>query len=993
VLRPEKGLLTKADLAVVNTTSNNLSILLGNGDGTFQTAVNYATGNGPVTLAAGDFNGDGKVDLVVGNATDGTLSLFFGNGDGTFHLAANTIYVYEIGGVAVGDFNRDGKTDIAYVGYSGLYILIGNGDGTFQPSIYYSGYGTNGLAVGDLNGDGKSDIVGVSNSYGLYVFLGNGDGTFQSPVIYQAGSLPQGVVIADVNGDGKLDVVAANSGGSTISLLLGNGDGTLQSAESYSVGSQPRAIAAGDFNGDGRTDLAIANYGSNSVSVMLGILTPVLSAASTHAGAFAPGQTAAVYTITVTNDGPGANSGAVTLIDTLPPALTATAIAGTGWSCVVATVTCTRSDSLAASVSYPAITLTVSVSPNAPFSVTNLVGVTGVGAIGTSSSDVTAVVAVTADSLAPASGSGASQTFTLQYADTHGATDLATVWVWFTSNFNTGSSANSCLLYYASATNQLFLLNNAGTTYSSAATGAAVTLSNSQCSVNAAAATVTASGTDLTLNLPVTFTAAYAGAKAAYMFAAGSSANSGWQSMGSWTVPAGPPPAPVSVTPGSGTGAQQTFALQYADPLGAADLATVWVWFTANFNTASSANSCLVYYAKAANQLFLLNDAGTAWSSPAAPGVATTGSAVTLSNSQCSMNASAASVTPSGTNLTLNLPVTFAAAYAGAKSTYMFAAGSSANSGWQLMGAWTVPAGSAPAPVSATPSSGSGAHQTFALQYADSLGATDLATVWVWFTSNFNTASSANSCLVYYARATNQIFLLNDAGTAFSSPAAPGVAVTLGNSQCSVNAAAASVTASGTPSGANLTLNLPVTFTAAYAGAKSTYMYAAGQSANSGWQAMGSWTVPAGSAPAPVSVTPSSGSGASQTFALQYADSLGATDLATVWVWFTSNFNTVSSANSCLIYYARATNQLFLLNDAGTAWSSPVTPGVAVTLSNSQCSVNAAAASVIASGTNLTVNLPVTFAAGYAGAKGAYMYAAGSSANSGWQAMGTWTVP
>ena len=156
---------------------------------------------------------------------------------------------------------------------------------------------------------------------------------------------------------------------------------------------------------------------------------------------------------------------------------------------------------------------------------------------------------------------------------------------------------------------------------------------------------------------------------------------------------------------------------------------------------------------------------------------------------------------------------------------------------------------------------------------------------------------------------------------------------------------------------------------------------------------MGSWTVPAGSAPAPVSVTPSSGSGASQTFALQYADSLGATDLATVWVWFTSNFNTVSSANSCLIYYARATNQLFLLNDAGTAWSSPVTPGVAVTLSNSQCSVNAAAASVIASGTNLTVNLPVTFAAGYAGAKGAYMYAAGSSANSGWQAMGTWTVP
>jgi hypothetical protein len=122
---------------------------------------------------------------------------------------------------------------------------------------------------------------------------------------------------------------------------------------------------------------------------------------------------------------------------------------------------------------------------------------------------------------------------------------------------------------------------------------------------------------------------------------------------------------------------------------------------------------------------------------------------------------------------------------------------------------------------------------------------------------------------------------------------------------------------------------------------------------------------------------------------LEYADSLGATDLSSVWVWFTSNFN--SAASSCMLYYARPTNQLFLLDDAGTAWSSPEAPGTAVTLSNSQCSVNVAAASVTTSGVNLTLNLPMTFTAAYTGTKSTYVYAAGSSANSGWQALGSWT--
>jgi hypothetical protein len=595
-------------------------------------------------------------------------------------------------------------------------------------------------------------------------------------------------------------------------------------------------------------------------------------------------------------------------------------------------------------------------------------------------------------SVTPSSGSGLQQTFALQYADPLGASDLSSVWVWFTANLNPSAPSNTCLIGYTPAANQLFLYNDAGASGPPAVLGAAVTLSNSQCSVNVAAASVATSGTKLTLNLPVTFTATYAGAKNTYMYAWGSIAISGWQTMGSWTVPAtSTPPATVSVTPSSGSGPQQTFALQYADSLGATDLGSVWVWITANFTPATPSNSCLLEYARAANQLFLYNDAGTGWLAPA-----TLGASGTLSNSQCSVNMGAASVTTSGMNLTLNLPMTFTAAYAGAKNTYMYAAGSIANSGWQLMGSWTVPAASGPpTTVSVTPSSGSGLQQTFALQYADPLGTTDLSSVWVWFTSNFNPAAPSNTCMVGYAPAANQVFLYTDAG-ASGPPATLGAAVTLSNSQCSINVAAASVATSGT----KLTLNLPVTFTAAYTGAKNTYMYAWGASAISGWKTMGSWTVPATStppttvsgAPTTVSVTPSIGSGLQQTFALQYADPLGTSDLSSVWVWFTSNFNPSAPSNTCLIGYTPAANQLFLYNDGGTS-GPPAALGAAVTLSNSQCSINVAAASVATSGTNLTLNLPVTFTAAYAGVMNTYMYAWGASAISGWQTMGSWIVP
>jgi hypothetical protein len=446
-------------------------------------------------------------------------------------------------------------------------------------------------------------------------------------------------------------------------------------------------------------------------------------------------------------------------------------------------------------------------------------------------------VTVAAGSVTPSSGSAASQTFTLQYSDNGGAANLRQVWVYFNGTL-ANPADNACMLYYDAVAKQIYLLNDNATAWQAVALGTAAVLQNSQCSLSLGAGKATVSGNTLTLNIALTFQPGFAGARNIYMYATDAAGfNSGWQLRGAWTVPGGVGPQAVSVTPSSGFGSTQTFALQYSDSAGASSLQQIWGYFSATLGNPAS-QSCMLYYTVAINQINLLSDDGMAWQA------ATLGSVATLQNSQCSINVATATVVATGGNtLTLGLAMTFQAAFAGTKNIYLRAIDVSGSaSAWQQLGSWTVGSSAgAPAPVSVTPSSGSGASQSFALQYSDTAAAASLEQVWVYFNATLANPAS-NACLLYYTLATNQISLLGDNGMTWQA-ATLGSAATLENSQCSLNVAATTVQVSGN----TLTLSPAMTFQASFAGPKNIYLYAGDVSgADSGWQELGTWTVPQG---------------------------------------------------------------------------------------------------------------------------------------------------
>ena len=590
-------------------------------------------------------------------------------------------------------------------------------------------------------------------------------------------------------------------------------------------------------------------------------------------------------------------------------------------------------------------------------------------------------------SVTPSSGSGLGpQTFSFVYSDPNGFTYLNTVQALFSA---TGSSSNSCWFRYLPAINGLYLMNDAGTTWLGPMTpGSAGTLLNTQCTVNVGSSSASGSGNNLSLNLAITFSSSFAGNQSTWMKADDNGGQtSSWQIPGSWSIPpaVNQPPSVVSVTPNSGSGlGPQTFNFVYSDPNGFSYLNTVQALFSV---TGSGASACWALYVQPTNNLYLMNDAGTSWTGPMNPGTAGT-----LQNSQCSVNLDNSSASRSGNNLTLNLAITFNSSFAGNQSIRMKADDNGGQtSGWQIPGSWSIPpaVNQPPSVVSVTPNSGNGlGPKAFSFSYSDPNGFNYLNTVQALFSA---TGSGANSCWLRYVPSLNNLYMMNDAGSSWIGPMNLGTAGTLQNSQCGINVGSSSVSESGN----NLTLNLAITFTSSFAGTQSTWMKAddnGGQT--SGWQVPGSWSIPpaVNQPPSVVSVTPSSGSGLGpQTFSFVYSDPNGFNYLNTVQALFSV---TGSGANACWALYVQPTNNLYLMNDAGTSWTGPMNPGTAGTLQNSQCSVNLGSSSALGSGNNLTLNLAITFNSSFAGSQSTWMKADDNGGQtSGWQIPGSWSVP
>ena len=279
------------DLAVANGqfANNGVSVLLGNGDGTFGGLTSWVADQEPAAVVIGNFVADAHADLAVVNQGSNDVSFLAGNGDGTFVAPPTLSHISSPGPVVTGDFNGDTKQDVIVgntFSLTGtiLTMFAGNGNGTFTTPTTISNTITNpttgqakALAAAFMTNDNSLDLVMLDSKNNLDVFFNNGSGVFAAPVVYSAGSSPQGIAVGDFNGDSKPDVAiiesaAAGATDGTVMIYLNDGTGALTLAgQAPDVGLSPTSVTAADLDGDGKDDLVVTNNNgfSSTVSVLI----------------------------------------------------------------------------------------------------------------------------------------------------------------------------------------------------------------------------------------------------------------------------------------------------------------------------------------------------------------------------------------------------------------------------------------------------------------------------------------------------------------------------------------------------------------------------------------------------------------------------------------------------------------------------------------------------------------------------------------------------
>jgi hypothetical protein len=271
----------KPDLITANQGGNNVSVFINNGMGGFAAAPTNLTTAGATTiadLAVGDVNGDGKPDIVTANNGTGNITLYLGNNNGTFANGVNVVAGATPGAITLADLNADMKLDVV-VGSTGtgtVNVLLANNMGTsfMTPTLITLAGSTSigDVELADLDGDGKRDLIVTSrNQNNITVYQGMGGTTFAMPGTFATmGNNPFGLFVTDINGDGKSDVVTANTAGNNVSVLIGNGNRTFAAAATFGTANGPESVWVADMNNDGVMDILTANPGTNNFSYLQG---------------------------------------------------------------------------------------------------------------------------------------------------------------------------------------------------------------------------------------------------------------------------------------------------------------------------------------------------------------------------------------------------------------------------------------------------------------------------------------------------------------------------------------------------------------------------------------------------------------------------------------------------------------------------------------------------------------------------------------------------
>jgi len=847
----------------------------------------------PYSIISADFNGDSKIDLAVANRGSNYVSILLGDGAGGFTPSPGSSLLVGFQPITLGaaDFNRDGITDLAVgIGSQG-FIFLGNGDGSFAPvSTGWSSFTSDQLTVADFNEDGIPDIATGQ------VFLGNGQGSLAGLPFLQGSFTPTTIhTAADFNADGHVDGLVQ---GGTVFYGLGTGrfaSGTLTAAD-------PRITTVADFNGDGLNDIATTTATPNSISVYF----------SNGAGLFAtaPGNPFAL----------GAAPAALASLDFNGDSKFDIAIAS----------------SVGLTILLGNGTGGFSPGPTSPFSGDQIAvgdfngdGRADVALTNGSANTVTVLLgsgappppqAPTLVSNAPATVIGSPQSFSITARDPSGFADIYRVY--FLVNISPTIPANTCHGFYDRALNAFFLYDDAlGALLGPVVPGIGSIVQNSQCTLHGAASTVgTASGTDLPLTLSLTLKAPYSSAsRNVYFWVQDLGANgTGWVKTTTWaTAGSNPPPSIVSAVPVSAFGATQTFKITARSPGGFADISRIY--FVFNLTPTVPQNSCHGFYDRGSNSVFLFNDALTAVLGP-------TG----LANSQCAISGPPQYLeSASGTDLIINITFTRLNAFATATHNVYFLATNTqgANSGWTLTGTWSpIQVSQPPAAIPGGPANPIGSPQTFTFTGRDPDGFANIKRLY--FLVNTTTTPAANTCHGFYDRASNGVFLYNDALTALADPLTPGGSAFIENSQCRISGETSSLLSSA---GADLVIRLGIQLKNPYSSTpQSVYFLAQDMEFNnSGWVQNSTWThvpVPAGT-PSVVSGVPANLAGSPGIITFTARDPNGFRDIYRLY--FLINTNSNIPANTCHGFYDRLTNGIYLYNDALTAPMGPIIPGYA----------------------------------------------------------------